>query len=599
MLSAQPNIRIEPLNWWVGMRNPELQLMVYAKDIALSDVKIKHSGIELVKVNKVSNPNYLFLDIRIGKKAKAGKFDIVFTPTDGNAFTYTFELLDRREDSANRTGFTNADVLYLIMPDRFANGDPANDNMPDYEDKLNRKDLFGRHGGDIKGIIDHLDYITDLGVTTLWLNPVLENRQPKASYHGYAITDFYKVDPRHGSNELYREMVQKAHEKGLKVIMDMVFNHCGDKHWWISDLPSDDWLNQWQEFTRSNYKATTHSDPHASSYDHRKMSRGWFDNTMPDLNQDNPFLARYLIQNSIWWTEYADLDGIRMDTHPYPEKGFMSRWAKEVMTEYPNYNIVAEAWFNITPLCAYWQKGVPNSDGYDSNVPTVMDFPLMFALNEAFDVTQTWDKGLIQLYDILALDYLYQNSDNILVFADNHDLSRFNRKEDKTTNRYKMIMSFLMTTRGIPQIYYGTELMMTGLKSDGDGALRRDFPGGWKGDVRSAFDKKGRSEKENDVWNFTQKLLQWRRTSVAVQKGKLMHFIPEDNFYVYFRYTETQRVMVILNNNNTSKNLKTDRFEEMLKGYTKGTEILTGKVLEKLDVLTLTPRSAMIIELSQ
>jgi len=596
MISAQSISRVDPSSWWVGMENKNLQLMIYGNSIGEAEVNIDYDGVKLTKVNRLTNQNYLFLDLAIDKSAKSGSFDINLTFHDGSTLKYSYSLFQRKKSSSLRVGFSSKDVVYLAMPDRFANGDPSTDTVTGYNDKLNRKKQYDRHGGDIQGIINHLDYFNELGVTTLWLTPVLENNQPEASYHGYSITDFYKVDPRHGSNELYKSMVEKAHQKGLKVIMDMVFNHCGSGHWWMNDLPSPDWINVWPKYTSSNFRSSVLSDPYASVYDVNRMSKGWFVPTMPDLNQENPFLANYLVQNSIWWVEYADLDGIRMDTYPFSEKNFMARWAKEVMTEYPNFSIVAEAWLNDSPWCAYWQKDANNRDGFNSNVPSVMDFPLMYALRNAFDEKPGWDKGIVRLYDLLSKDFLYPNPDDLLVFADNHDESRFFRKGN-SIGRFKMAMAFLLTTRGIPQIYYGTELLMTGKKSDGDGRLRPDFPGGWKDDKRNAFSPDGRTKKENEAWSYLQTLLKWRKGSDLIQNGKLKQFIPEDNIYVYFRYNANKAIMVVLNSNKRSKILNTDRFKEILEGYKKGLDITTSKNLENLSEIKLAPFSAAIIEL--
>ncbi|NVO09272.1 MAG: glycoside hydrolase family 13 protein [Bacteroidales bacterium] len=588
--------RVEPLNWWVGMKNQNLQLMIYGKNIGGADVKVDYAGVKLVKINRVSNQNYLFLDLFIDETAHAGNFDIKFTFQNRNTLKYSYSLFQRKDNSSLRNGFSSKDVVYLIMPDRFANGDTLNDNVTGYADKLDRENQYGRHGGDIQGIINHLDYFNDLGVTTLWLTPVLENNQAKGSYHGYSITDYYKVDPRHGSNELYKLMIEKVHQKDLKVVMDMVFNHCGSEHWWMNDLPSEDWINVWPEYTSSNFRATVLSDPYASDYDIKKMSKGWFVSTMPDLNQENPFLANYLTQNSIWWIEFADLDGIRMDTYPFSEKKFMARWAKEVMTEYPNFNIVAEEWFNDPSWCAYWQKDANNRDGYNSEVPSIMDFPLMFTMQTAFDDESGWDKGITKLYNHLSKDFLYSNPNKLLVFADNHDESRFFRAND-SISRYKLAMTFLLTTRGIPQIYYGTELLTKGLKSEGDGKLRPDFLGGWNGDNRNAFLPDGRTKKENEAWTYLQTLLKWRKGADVIQNGKLKQFVPEDNIYVYFRYNSNKTVMVILNSNKTEKVLKTDRFKEALGKYSKGLEIISNKRFDILNEIKLAPFSSAVIEL--
>ncbi len=596
MVVSQSISRVEPLCWWVGMKNQNLQLMVYGKSIGDASVEINYPGVKLLSVNKVENPNYLFIDLLVSSEAKPGAFNINLAFKGRNSLSYKYSLLERKNESSLRKGFSSKDVVYLIMPDRFSNGDTSNDSLDAYKDKLKRKEQYGRHGGDIQGIMNHIDYFNELGVTTLWLTPVLENAQPQASYHGYSITDYYHVDPRHGSNDLYKSMVDLAHKKGLKVIMDMVFNHCGSGHWWMNDLPSADWLNQWPEYTNCNFKAATLSDPYASEYDKKRMSKGWFVPTMPDLNQDNPFVARYLIQNSIWWVEFADLDGIRTDTHPFSEKSFTSNWAKEIMEEYPNFNLVAEAWFNDIPTCAYWQKDANNRDGYNSNVPSVMDFPLMFTLQKVFNEEPAWDKGANRLYDHLSKDFLYPNPNNILVFADNHDETRFFSFVD-SINKYKMAMAFLLTTRGIPQIYYGTELLMKGLKSEGDGKLRNDFQGGWEGDKRNAFILEGRTKRENDAWNYMQKILKWRQSTELISSGKLKQFAPEDNIYVYFRYTEAKAVMIILNINKSSKKLKTARFEEVLSKYTKGLDVVSSATIDIQKEIELSPESATILEL--
>lgn len=597
-ISASQTVnRVEPPNWWVGMQNKELQVLVYGTNISNAEVELTYPGVTLVSVDKAESPNYLFLNLTIDANTKPGKFDIAFKFSKRRVVKHTYSLEARREGSAERKGFDASDVMYLLFPDRFANGDITNDTFKGMTDKFDRKDLYARHGGDIQGIINHLDYLNELGMTAIWVNPLLESNQPWQSYHGYAITDLYRIDPRHGTNELYRKMVEEAHKRGLKIIKDMIFNHVGNKHWWIDDLPTKDWLNQWPEFTRTNYRIPATFDPHASQADRALMEDGWFDTHMPDLNQRNPYLAKYLIQNSIWWVEYANLDGIRMDTHPYPEKTFMANWVNAVMTEYPNFNIVAETWINYPAWTAYWQKGANNRDGFDSGVPTVMDFPLCYAMNKAFDEKEGWDTGLLRLYEILAHDFLYANPQNILIFPDNHDMSRFMKDKDMAIGRYKLGMAFLFTTRGIPQIYYGTEILMDGDDANGHGVLRKDFPGGWPDDKRSAFTADGRTKKENEAWDYLSKLLKWRKTATAIHNGKLVHFIPNDEVYVYFRQNDEQTVMVILHNGYQPKVLKTQRFNEILSNFKWGVDIISDKKLDSLDKIQLSPRSAMVIEL--
>ncbi len=596
--SAQNTIKVEPPNWWVGMKNPDLQLMVYAKDIGRAvKIEMDYPGVALVSIDRTDNPNYLFLNLRINETAQSGNFDISFWYSESESSVYKYYLNQRREGSAQRKGFDSSDVMYLLFPDRFSNGDDINDTFEGMPDKFDRKDLYARHGGDIQGIINHLDYIKNLGMTAIWINPVLESNQPWQSYHQYAITDFYNVDRRFGSNELYQQLVDKAHSKGLKIIKDMIFNHCGNNHWWVSDLPSADWLNQWPEFTRTNYRIPAMFDPHASEADKKLMADGWFDKHMPDLNQRNPYLAKYFIQNSIWWVEYANLDGIRMDTHPYPDKDFMATWTRSVMEEYPNFNIVAETWVNYPAWVAYWQMGALNRDGFDSGIPTVMDFPLCYAINKAFDESDGWDIGLHRLYEILAHDFLYTDLNNILIFADNHDVSRFMKSKDLAIGRYKLGMAFLLTTRGIPQIYYGTEVLMDGDDANGHGVLRQEFSGGWPDHKRSAFTPQGRTKKENEAWNYMSTLLNWRKTATAVHNGKLVQFIPENEVYVYFRQNEEQTVMVILHNGYQPKVLRTERFNEILRDFSSGVDIIAEKELVDLQRIQLSPRSAMVIEL--
>lgn len=594
---AQIVNRVEPPSWWVGMKNPNLQLLVYGKNISNSNVSVTAADVTLQSVDKVENPNYIFLNLNIGANAKPGIVKINFSLPKGKSQVISYELKERRLESSERKGFSSSDVIYLIFPDRFSNGDTKIDSVKGMRDGYNRENPYGRHGGDIQGVINHLGYFNQLGVTTLWLTPVLEDNQTTASYHGYAITDFYRIDPRMGSNELYKSFVEQAHAKGLKVIKDMVFNHCGSEHWWMSDLPMNDWLNQFPEYTRTNYRIPTLFDTHASKLDKKLMADGWFDKTMPDMNQRNPYMAKYLIQNSIWWVEYANLDGIRMDTYPYPDKDFMSDWGKALLAEYPNFNFVGETWLNYPSWVAYWQKDAQNSDGYNSNLPTAMDFPLMFAIQKAFDERDGWDTGLARLYEILAHDFIYKNPNDLLIFADNHDNGRFQKDSIQALGRLKLAMAFLLTTRGIPQIYYGTEINLPGDDAKGHGDIRRDFPGGWSTDKKSAFTAEGRSKRENDIWNYTSNILNWRQNATAVYDGKLTHFIPENEVYVYFRYNDKQTVMVILNNGYQPKLLDTQRFNEFLSDKKSGIDIITGKAIDDLSKIQLSPRSAMIIDL--
>jgi len=595
---AKPIIdKVEPMNWWVGMNNPNLQLLIHGDQIASTKVVLEYPGVTLNKVTTVENPNYLFLDLIIDPETKPGKFNIQFKNEKKVLENYTYELKARNTKPNIHQGFNSSDVIYLVMPDRFSNGNTANDSVPGMLEGVHRDKQFGRHGGDLQGISNHLDYIINTGFTALWIIPFFENNQPAYSYHGYAISDFYKADPRMGTNDDYAALVDKAHSLGLKMIMDLVFNHCGSAHWFYKDLPSHDWINQHSEFTRSNFRAPAVPDPYASQVDRDKLLSGWFDTNMPDLNQNNPFLATYLIQNTIWWLEFAGVDGLRVDTQPYPYKEFMSKWAKAVLTEYPGINIVGEAWVQEIGITAYFQGGVHNKDGYNSNMPCVTDFPMYDAISNAFKEKEGWSEGLSKLYLLLTQDFLYPRADSLVTFCDNHDLNRYYQTLDHDYNRYKMGLAFLLTTRGIPQIYYGTEILMDGDKGKGDGNIRKDFPGGWPGDKQSAFEASGRTAEQNDAYQFLSTLLKWRKGNMAVQHGKLTHFIPENGIYVYFRTTNHQSVMVILNNNEGTQELNTSRFSELLSGYKSGKEVISGQILETLDKINVPAKTAMIIDL--
>ncbi len=594
--------RVEPMFWWVGMKNPNLQLLIHGNNVSQYQVSIKCPGVKVTKVNKVENPNYLFVDLVIdSKSAKAGKFTINLLQNGQSEGSYTYELKSRKSGSANRQGFSSADVVYLLMPDRFANGDPSNDNVDSQPEKANRTIDYGRHGGDIKGISDHLDYIKQLGATAIWSTPLLENNFDKYTYHGYAISDFYQIDPRYGSNDDYARLVEVAHQKGLKIIMDMVSNHGGIWAWWMKDLPMADWIHQWPTFTRSNHKAITTKDIHAAQCDVKLDQEGWFDVTMPDMNQNNPFFWTYYIQNNIWWIEFAGLDGIRMDTYPYNDRNAMAIWAKAIMNEYPKFNITGETWLHSSEDIAFWQKDAVNSLHYNSQLPTPMDFVMNDALAVCFNEQGNgWnEQGMSRLYDDISKDYLFANPNNLLIFAENHDTQRYNNTLKGDLAKYKMAMSFLMTIRGIPQIYYGTEIGMTGDKNKGDGDIRRDFPGGWAGDSINAFNPQTRTSFQNSYYDFTAKLLNWRKNKDVIHSGKLIHYVPGNDIYVYFRYNDKETVMVVLNNNESAQTLKTDRFSEAMGNYTSGKEVISGKTYTDLKSLEVPAKSALILELSK
>jgi len=588
---------IEPPFWWTGMKVNTVQLMLHGTGIGNTRALTKAKGVSISKVTKAGN-DYLFVDLIIGKDATAGKLKINLLKGKETVTSFDYELKSRVTGSAQRKSFNTSDAIYLIMPDRFANGDPSNDDMPGMLEKADRSNPNGRHGGDIKGIQDNLDYLRDLGVTAIWSTPLLENNMPAYSYHGYAITDLYKIDPRFGTNESYAEMIRVAHSKGIKVIMDMVFNHYGTGHWWTKDLPQKDWVNVWPEFTRSNYRAPIVPDPHASEYDRNKMERGWFDTSMADFNQKNPFVANYIIQNSIWWVESAGLDGIRQDTYPYADKEFSTEWMKRLRKEYPNFNVVGEVWMNTAPQVAYYLDKAPNQDGFRSYLTNVFDFPLMFAIQKAFNEDEGWDTGLSRLYDILSQDFVYSDPSKIVIFADNHDIERM-YPTLKSVENVKMALAFLCTTRGIPLFYYGTEALSDRGNLQGDPGKRKDFPGGWAGDNINFFTKTNLSNDQSSVLNYMTRLLNWRKGNKIVQEGKLTHYVPENGIYVYFRTLGNESVMVVMNNSKTEKTVETTRYKENLDGFIKGKDVVDGALINDLRNITVPAKTVKIIELSR
>lgn len=588
--------KVAPSFWWAGMKNPELQILLYGEDLALSDVSVSGEGIYLKEVVRQDNPNYLLLYLDLSE-AKAQTFQILLK-NGKKKLQVPYELKSRMQRGEDVKGFTSEDVLYLIMPDRFANGNPENDVVDEMrEKKVDRTDSFARHGGDIQGISNHLDYIADLGVTAIWLNPTQENDMESGSYHGYAITDYYQIDKRFGSNEDFCALVEKAHEKNLKVVMDMIFNHCGSENYLFRDKPSDDWFNYRSNYVQTSFKTASVMDIHASAYEKKIATDGWFTSVMPDFNQRNRHVARYLIQSSIWWIEYAGINGIRQDTHPYADFDFMSQWCKEVLDEYPYFNIVGETWLNSNVLVSYWQKNSKLAAPLNSNLPTVMDFPLQALMNQVFDEeTGEWGGGLYKLYDYQTQDLVYANPMNLLTFLDNHDTSRFAQTDEMAKNlkRYKQAMVFLLTTRGIPQIYYGTEILMTGDKGKGDGDLRKDFPGGWQGDTRNCFVENGRTEQENEAFEFTRQLLNWRKGNQVIGKGSLKHYSIQNGVYVYQREFNGKSVVVIMNGTDDSKELDLTLYQEILPREN-AFDVLTGKNVDLSKKLRLDGRENLIL----
>ena len=588
--------KVAPSFWWAGMKNPELQILLYGEDLALSDVSVSGEGIYLKEAVRQDNPNYLLLYLDLSE-AKAQTFQILLK-NGKKKLQVPYELKSRMRRGEDVKGFTSEDVLYLIMPDRFANGNPENDVVDEMrEKKVDRTDSFARHGGDIQGISNHLDYIADLGVTAIWLNPTQENDMESGSYHGYAITDYYQIDKRFGSNEDFCALVEKAHEKNLKVVMDMIFNHCGSENYLFRDKPSKDWFNYRSNYVQTSFKTASVMDIHASAYEKKIATDGWFTSVMPDFNQHNRHVARYLIQSSIWWIEYAGINGIRQDTHPYADFDFMSQWCKEVLDEYPYFNIVGETWLNSNVLVSYWQKDSKLAAPLNSNLPTVMDFPLQALMNQAFDEeTGEWGGGLYKLYDYQTQDLVYANPMNLLTFLDNHDTSRFAQTDEMAKNlkRYKQAMIFLLTTRGIPQIYYGTEILMTGDKGKGDGDLRKDFPGGWQGDTRNCFVENGRTEQENEAFEFTRQLLNWRKGNQVIGKGSLKHYSIQNGVYVYQREFNGKSVVVIMNGTDDSKELDLTPYQEILPREN-AFDVLTGKNVDLSKKLRLDGRENLIL----
>ncbi|WP_319481288.1 glycoside hydrolase family 13 protein [uncultured Draconibacterium sp.] len=588
--------RIDPPCWWAGMNNPELQLMVHGDDIAKYDVEINFPGVILESVKKVENPNYLFLNLILGTNVNPGIIPLKFIKNGKTVFTKDYTLNERKQGSAKRTSFSSEDAVYLIMPDRFANGDYSNDILGPMSDKEDRNYAEGRHGGDIQGVIDHLDYVKKMGFTAIWLTPVRENNMDRASYHGYAITDFYKIDPRQGTNELYRELSNKCKEKGIKLILDVVTNHCGTNYYWKDDLPTQDWYNDYPNFKRGSFRPGTWSDPHAAEFDIHENESGWFDTVMPDLNHRNPLVAKYLIQNTIWWVEYADLDGLRSDTHVYNNREFIADWAKAVLYEYPKLNIVGEAWLQKPATLSYWQKDAVNKTGYNSNLPMVMDLPLHFEMRKAFNEPTGREHGLERLYDVISQDFLYANPNNLMLVIDNHDVSRIYNLMDKDVDNYKMLMTFLATTRGMPQLFAGSEILMEGAKEEGDGVMRRDFPGGWSDDKVNGFSGKGLSKDQIDAQKYVKTLFNWRKTSEAVCKGKLIHYVPQDGFYVYFRECEDELVMVILNSNSENKPLSLQRYADRIQQRENARNVITQEKFSDMKTLQVPAKTALVFE---
>lgn len=590
--------KMEPPFWYEGMNKSDVQILFYGKNIAENTVTVSNNVV-VTNVTKTENPNYIFLTIDTKNVAAQ---TLQFTFKKGKkTFVKNFEIKKRRENSNTRKSFDASDVIYLLMPDRFANGNESNDSSPELQEKANRSLPGGRHGGDVQGIIDHLDYIQELGATAIWSTPLCEDNDKGYSYHTYGQSDVYQIDPRYGTNEEYKMLAAEMHKRDMKLIKDYVTNHWGAEHWMFKDMPAYDWFHQFPGYAQSNYRMTTQYDTNASKRDAKYCMDGWFVPSMPDLNQSNPLVLNYLIQNAIWWIEYADIDGYRVDTYSYNDKEGIAKWTKAVTDEYPYFNIVGEVWMHDQAQISYWQKDSPIAkiQSYNSYLPSVMDFTMHDAFGSVFNEDNaSWNDGMVRFYDNLANDFLYENSTNLLIFLENHDTGRFNEIYKNDFKKYQLGLTVLATMRGIPQLYYGSEIGMAGDKGKGDAAIRQDFPGGWKGDGTNAFTANGRTELQNQYFDFSKKILNWRKNKTVIHTGKLTHYVPENNVYVYFRHNDAETVMVIINNSASVQKINLARFQENMKGFSVGKDILSDTIIDlKFDV-TLTGKTALILELN-
>lgn len=592
--------KIEPPFWYVGMEDNELQLMVYGKDIANAKVSVSHPDVRISSTVKLESNNYLLVYLTLSEEVKPGTLKLNFEQGK-QRITKEYELKARAMPGNERQGFDASDALYLLMPDRFANGDTTNDVVPGMaEYEVDRNNPDARHGGDLAGIEQHLDYFSELGVTALWFTPVLENNMPGGSYHGYATTDYYRVDPRFGTNEDYCRLIAKAHARGLKVVMDMIFNHCGTGHPWMADMPSSDWFNYpdfEQHYVQTSYVLTPYVDPYASDYDFDQMSRGWFVPAMPDLNQANPHVQKYLVQNSFWWIEYAGIDGIRMDTYPYANYTAMSQWMEALNKEYPHYNVVGETWVTEPAYTAWWQKDSKLSAPLNSHLKTVMDFSFYDKINQAMgEDNSTNYTGLGRIYNNFVYDFLYPNPLSVLAFIENHDTDRF-LAESNDLSKLKQAATLLLTTRRIPQLYYGTEVMMNGVKRLSDGYVRQDFPGGWREDASNAFVASQRDSVQADCHRFFQRLLQWRKGNEVIARGDMTQFLVQQGVYAYARRYEGRTVLVLLNGNDTPTTLSLHPYKEVLGDAVEGRDVISERLVRLDGALKMEARGSLVIEL--
>ena len=587
---------VEPPYWWVGMANDTLQVMLTGPDIAQASAEVDYSGVKLDRQVSLDSPNYKLLYFTIAPDTKPGKMPIRLN-LDGRKHTLDYELKARDMKGEDYEGFSAADVLYLLMPDRFAQGDVVAATDLEYNDAPDRTQPSTRHGGNLKGIADRLDYLDSLGITAIWSCPVLENDMPGGSYHGYATTDYYRIDPRFGTNADWQELIAQAHKRGIKVVMDMIFNHSGSNHPWMKDMPSKDWYNHPEGNELTNFRLSTIHDPYVSDYDLDHTVNGWFVSAMPDLNQKNPHLMKYLIQNSIWWIESSKINGIRMDTYPYADMQGMAQWGADVLKEYPNFNIVGECWYGNEAGPAFWQSG-SKINPVETNLPTVMDFKYNIDREKMFfEETDPWN-GLNHVYDHLALDYLYPDPQHILTFLDNHDTDRFLPEMPDSLGVWKQALAFLLTSRGIPQLYYGTELLMNGTKKISDGYIRLDMPGGFPGDKVDAFTREGRTDMQNEAWDYLSRLLQWRRGEAndVIAKGTLKHFMPQNGIYAYERRLGDKQVVVLLNGQSEPNTVTMERTVEILPYGKTMRDLVSGKDVTITEEMTFAPRQVMILQ---
>lgn len=595
--ALRAQVEVYPLNWWVGMKNPTLQIMLHGNGIGkATGITVNYAGVSLKKITRVQNSNYIFVDLTIDASAKPGSLPFKIQGIPGLPLI-NYSLLARRpgKGTAYAQGVNAADFIYFLMPDRFSNGDETNDHIPGMKDQsLNRDSIFLRHGGDIQGVINHLDYLQGLGATALWMTPVIENDMPNRTEHGYAFTNHYKIDPRLGGETAYLKLSDELHRRGMKLVQDAVYNHVGYYHFLVQDAPDSTWLHQWPTPTQPNYKEQVFFDPHASAYDKKKMADGWFTNMMPDVNQGNPLTATFLIQHAIWCVEKFGVDAWRIDTYKYCDLEFMNRCNKALTDEYPKITMFGENWNEGVANQAYFAKNNLNT-AFKSNLTGDLDFEFLFrGIQPA--LTQM-PYGINTLYNTVSQDFLYAEPMNNVVFLDNHDITRFFSQVGEDMAKQKMGLGWLFTTRGIPQLYYGTEIMMKGIANP-DGWVRLDFPGGWKGDAKNAFTGEGLSDDEKSVLEFTKRLSAFRKTSSAIRTGKMMQFIPESGVYVYFRYDDKQTIMCVMNTNETQSTISLSRFAERVKGYTKAMDVATGTVFNfENNSVTLGGKYLLVMEL--